>query len=164
MHHRMFTYHATVTEIPELLSYTAPHVMASSRLRQLWSSNWGYLVFASHTCRNKHKQNASTIFERCVAFHTRLSSRLDSNTYAPTTHAETNTNKMRPQSSSTVRRFTRVYLHAQTAVHMHLKNQGYFDRRKKRTSPIEAPCRKMAQVLGSPGYICVTCTATFCNF
>ena len=29
----------------------------------------GIQVFADHTLRNKHKQNASTIFARCAAFY-----------------------------------------------------------------------------------------------
>ena len=36
--------------------------------------------------------------------------------FLPTTHAKTNTKQMRPRSSHTVRCFTHVYLHAQTAV------------------------------------------------
>ena len=63
---------------------------------------------------------------------------------------------MRPQSSRAVRRSMHVNLHAQTTVHTHLTNQGYFDRRKKPEYPqFEPHARiKMAQVLGSPLYIC----------
>ena len=35
----------------------------------------------------------------------------------PTTHAETNANKMRPRSLRAIRRFMRVHLQAQTPVH-----------------------------------------------
>ena len=61
----------------------------------------------------------------------------------PTTHAETNANKMRPRFSRAVRLFTRVYLHAHTAVglHTHLTNHSYFDRGKTRIPPIWAPWR-----------------------
>ena len=38
--------------------------------------------------------------------------------FLPTTHTETNANKMRPWSSRTVRRFMSVYLCAQTVVYM----------------------------------------------
>ena len=38
----------------------------------------------------------------------------------PTTHTDTNTNKMRPRSSRTMRHVMRVYLFAQTTVNMHL--------------------------------------------
>ena len=55
------------------------------------------------------------------------------------THTETNANKMRPRSSRAVGRFTRVYLHAQTAVHMHLTNHGYFDRGKNPNTPNLSP-------------------------
>ena len=37
--------------------------------------------------------------------------------FLPTTHAKTNAKQMRSRSSRAVRRFTRVCLHAQTAVH-----------------------------------------------
>ena len=48
---------------------------------------------------------------------------------------------MRPWSLRAIRRFTRVHLYAQTAVHTHLTNHGYFDRGKTRIPPIWAPCR-----------------------
>ena len=41
----------------------------------------GIQVFANHTCRNKHKQNVSTIFACRVAFHIFEFSSLDSSTY-----------------------------------------------------------------------------------
>ena len=41
----------------------------------------GIRVFADHTPRNKRKQNASTIFARCAAFHTCLPSCSDHSTY-----------------------------------------------------------------------------------
>ena len=44
--------------------------------------------------------------------------------FLPTTHAETNTNKMRPRCLSTVQRFMGVYLHAQTTTHTHLTNHN----------------------------------------
>ena len=53
--------------------------------------------------------------------------------FLPTTHKETNANKMRPWSSQAVRHFTRVYLHAQTLVHTHLTNHGYFDNNRDST-------------------------------
>ena len=56
------------------------------------------------------------------------------------------------QTASTifVRRFTHVYLHAETAVHMHLTNHCYFHHRKKPEYPELDPHAgiKMAQVLG----------------
>ena len=48
-------------------------------------------------------------------------------------------NKMRPQSSRAMRRFMRVYLQAQTAVHTHLTNHGYFDLGKKLNTPNLSP-------------------------
>ena len=58
--------------------------------------------------------------------------------FLPTTGG--NTNKMRSWSSSAVWRFRCVYLHAQTAVHMHLMNLGYLDHGKTPILPIGAPC------------------------
>ena len=51
--------------------------------------------------------------------------------YSPyqTTHAETNANKMRPQSPHAVQHFWRVNLPTQTAALMHLTNHDYFDRK-----------------------------------
>ena len=76
--------------------------------------------------------------------------------FLPTTHAETNANKMHPQSLWVVIRFTCVYLHAQTAVHTHLTNHGYFDSGKKPEYLQFEPYAgiKMAQVLRFPVYIC----------
>ena len=72
-----------------------------------------------------------------------------------TTHTETNTNKIRPRSSRTVRCFTCIYLHAQTAVYKHLMNHSYFDRRKNPNTHNEPHAgMKMVQVLGFPLYIC----------
>ena len=56
-----------------------------------------------------------------------------------TTHMEMNTNKMRPRSSCAVRRFTCVYLHAQTAVHMLQTNHCYFDHGKNPNAPNLSP-------------------------
>ena len=61
--------------------------------------------------------------------------------FLPTTHTETNANKMCPQSSRALQHFTRVYLHPQRAAHTHLANQGYFDRWKNPNTPIGDPCR-----------------------
>ena len=74
--------------------------------------------------------------------------------FLPTTHTETNANKMCPGSSPVVWCFTRDYLHAQTAEHTHLTN-SYFDREKTwNTTQLEPYARiKMALVLGSPVYI-----------
>ena len=85
--------------------------------------------------------------------------------FLPTAHAETNLNKMRPQSLRNLRRFTRVYIHTQAAVHMRLTNHGYFDRGKSPNVPLEPHARiKMAQVLGSRVYICDSNSNTFfCN-
>ena len=61
--------------------------------------------------------------------------------FLPTIHTETNTNKMRPQPLCAMQHFTRVYLQAQTAVHLHLANHGYFDLKKTPTPPPNgAPC------------------------
>ena len=53
----------------------------------------------------------------------------------PTTHVGTNADKMRSQSSRTVQCFKCVYLNAQTAVHTHLTNHGYFDEGKTTNTP-----------------------------
>ena len=44
---------------------------------------------------------------------------------------EINENKMRPRSLSARGHFTRVYLHAQTSVHMHLMNHFLIARKNK---------------------------------
>ena len=59
--------------------------------------------------------------------------------FLPTTHTETHANKMCPRSSRAVRHFTCVYFHTQTAVHTHLTNHGYFDRRKTPNTPNLSP-------------------------
>ena len=52
---------------------------------------------------------------------------------------------MRPRSSRTVRWFTRVYLHAQTLVHMHLTNHSNFDQGKNPNNPnLSPPCQNNA--------------------
>ena len=72
-----------------------------------------------------------------------------------TTHTVTHTNKMHPRSSYPVRRFTHVYLHAQTAVRMHLTNHNYFDRGKPEYPQLQPHAGiMMAQVLESQVYIC----------
>ena len=48
--------------------------------------------------------------------------------------------KMHPRSLSTVRRFTHVYHQAQTVVHTHPTNHGYFDRGKNLNTPNWSPC------------------------
>ena len=64
------------------------------------------------------------------------------------------------------RRVMRVYLCAQTAVHTHLINHGYFDRSKKPEYPQFEPHAgiKTAQVPGSPLYICGLYTTRTVNF
>ena len=73
-----------------------------------------------------------------------------------TTHMEANANKMCPQSSHALQHLTRVYLHAQTAVHKHLSNHGYLRSRGKPEYSQFKPHTsiKMALVLGSPVYLC----------
>ena len=61
--------------------------------------------------------------------------------FLPTTYVETNTNRMWPRSSHTMRYFTHVYLHAQTAVHIHLANHSHLFVGKPWIPPIGAPCR-----------------------
>ena len=56
-------------------------------------------------------------------------------------HTCRNTNKMYPRSLCAVQHFTRFYLHAETAVHIHKTNHGCFDCGKTRTPPIGAPCQ-----------------------
>ena len=53
-------------------------------------------------------------------------------------------------SLPTVPYFMRVYFHAQTTVHMHLKNHSYFDRGEKAKYPRLEPHAgiKMEQILG----------------
>ena len=60
-------------------------------------------------------------------------------------------------------RFTHVYLHAQTAIHMHLMNHGYFDCGKNPEYPQSEPHAriKMVQVVGSPVCICDYSTQSF---
>ena len=48
---------------------------------------------------------------------------------------------MCPRSLCALRHFTRVYLRAQTAVHMHLRNHVIFFAAKTRITPIGAPCQ-----------------------
>ena len=74
--------------------------------------------------------------------------------FLPTTHVETDTNKMRPRSSLTVRPFTHVYLQAKTAVYTHLTNYGYFNHGKKKPEYPQFAGIEMAQASGSPLYIC----------
>ena len=59
-----YSTHRCKKEIPEL--YTAP----CNGIVSHGPSIGGILVFADHTRGNKRKQNASTIFARCAAFHT----------------------------------------------------------------------------------------------
>ena len=58
-----------------------------------------------------------------------------------TMHSETNANKMHPRSSRRVLHFMCVYLQAQTTVHTHLMNQGYFYLGKNLRTPNLVPCR-----------------------
>ena len=79
--------------------------------------------------------------------------------FLPTTHVETNANKMCPRSLWAMWHFTHVYLHAHTTVHMHLTNQDYFDQWKSPRNtwipPIGAHAEiKMSQVMGSLVYVC----------
>ena len=60
-------------------SYTAPCYGVISHGAQIE----GIWVFADHTHENTRKQNASTVFACCAAFHTCLFSRSDRSTYAP---------------------------------------------------------------------------------
>ena len=60
-------------------SYTTPCNGVFSHGAQI-GGIWDY---ADHTRRNKHKQNASTIFARRKAFHACFSSHSDRFTYAP---------------------------------------------------------------------------------
>ena len=60
--------------------------------------------------------------------------------YLPTRNTQTNANKMHQQSSRALRHFMRLYLHAQTEVHVHLMNHGYFDHGENPNTPIGAPC------------------------
>ena len=47
--------------------------------------------------------------------------------FLPLTRSETNANKMLLRSLRTLRHFAHVCRHAQTTVHMHLINHGYYD-------------------------------------
>ena len=69
--------------------------------------------------------------------------------FLPTTHMETNANKMRPQSSRAVWRFEHIYLHA-------LDRSRYAPDESWQEKPDWSSVAKikMAQVLGSPVYIC----------
>ena len=59
----------------------------------------------------------------------------------PNMQAETNANKMRPQSSRAVQHFVCVYLQAQTEVRSHMTNHNHFDCGKTLNTPIWAPRR-----------------------
>ena len=76
----------------------------------------------------------------------------------PTTHKKTNANKMRPRSSHAMQRFTRVCLHAQTAVQCTYTPGEpwlFWSREKPEYLQFEPHAGiNMAQVLGSPLYIC----------
>ena len=71
--------------------------------------------------------------------------------FLQTTHTRKQTQKMPPQSSHAMQRFSCVQciFQGQTAVHMHLMNHCYFDRKKNPNIP-----KKMAHVVESPVYIC----------
>ena len=60
-------------------SYTAP----CNGIVSHGTSIGGIKVFADHTSRHKRKQNVSTIFAHCVAFHTCVPSHSDHSTYGP---------------------------------------------------------------------------------
>ena len=79
--------------------------------------------------------------------------------FVPITHAKTYVKQMRPLSSRAVRLFTRVYLHAQTAVDAG-DIRTWWTTVILITGKLEDPQFephagiKMAQVLGCPLYIC----------
>ena len=101
---------------------------------------------------------SQTSYTACVMASSAMGFKLGVFKFLPTTHTKTNTIQMRPWSLRSVRRFTWVYLHAQTAV-----DAG--DIRTWRTTVILIMGKtqdpqfephagiKMAQVLGSPMYI-----------
>ena len=86
------------------------------------------------------KGDPRTFIPPCVMAWSAMELQLGVFGFLPTTHTETNTNKMCPRSSRAVRRFTHVYVHAQITVHAHLANHSYFDRGKNLNTPIGAPC------------------------
>ena len=72
-----------------------------------------------------------------------------------TKHAKKNAGQMCSRSSSTVLHITRVCLHTQTTVYVHLLKHSYFDYGKTQDPQIEPHAGiKMPQVLGSVVYIC----------
>ena len=79
----------------------------------------------------------------CVMVSSAMGLKLGVFRFLPTTHAKTNAKQTRPRSLGVVRRFTRAYLHAQTAVdasdirtrRAHPTNHGYFDYGKKPEDP-----------------------------
>ena len=80
----------------------------------------------------------------------------------PTTHTNTSAKQMCPQSSRSVQIFMCVYLHAQTAIDagdIRTHEHWLFWLREKSKDPQFEPHAgiKMAQVLGSPLYICGFC-------
>ena len=102
----------------------------------------------------------------CVMASSAMGLKLGVFGFLPTTHAETNANKMHPQSMRAMWLFTHVYLHAQTPVHTCAPDESwlFWSQEKPEYPQFEPHARiKMAQVLGSLLYICGLDTTTACE-